>query len=291
MTKKSPSDRRLSVVGHLGWDCVDRSPGPIHESLGGALWHFLNGYALLGGPVLAHTWTTAEVHDLATAALLGSGVDWSHIVIAPEAPRFTMWYDQADPGRLDRIEVEIPSPPDFGTLLKDIAGLMNIHICTMPFSDILAVLHAVPETSGQRVSLQLHESIMPTAAEWLNAAPVERALVFLSRQEFILLTGLGEPLPLVLPPPWSHYRWIVTSPSKIMALGPGWGYSFPIEKLEPVVDVTGAGDVFAGAFLSLLDKVPLAAVVKYASGIVGLKLQGYSSSVLTSLYAHAFGRE
>lgn len=107
----------------------------------------------------------------------------------------------------------------------------------------------------REITVQFHHETLPRVRDWLKYSSLVR-FAFMNAREFHEFTGLSaksiHTLPDV-PGCLGETEFIVTSPDTCWLIGRRQLAWFSTPRLEHVIDATGAGDIFAGAFLSVVD--------------------------------------
>ncbi|KPH97632.1 PfkB domain protein [Actinobacteria bacterium OK074] len=236
---------RLVIVGHVGFG-VDRTPKGISRHLGGS------GYACARGATVVDPERTGLVarvgEDFDRSTLKRLGVDLRGIktVDGGTSARFEI-FQYADNSRSVTSRLAVADHPDAWPLPPDYERAQHVHLATMPLEQQRAwLLRARAMPSRPRVSVDMFESNAeadPVAARWLCHAA---DLVFMNEEEEKILFS-DQPLPS------SELVDLVVKRG-------GRGASYVVGRREyeseapgvEAVDTTGAGEILAGALLSLL---------------------------------------
>jgi hypothetical protein len=249
----------LSVVGHVGSD-VFVQDGVARDYVGGSMFHFLNGYALSGAECEALTWTSTDLAGRASDRLP------DRITLAalrvPNPPRFEIRYEGERLTRFDISNLEMPEG------FPDLVGHREtLHCTAMPLTDVIAILDkARPKTW----SLQLHESVLPTTAEF-DALPSRPSYIFCNTVEYLSFPADFRARPDI--------TWVVTDRHRVRVLvADQLRSTYAFEPTDDVVDPTGAGDVFAGATLgATCQGVDIDFAVRFGVGAAAIVLSDWSS--------------
>lgn len=260
---------QLIAIGHLGWDAIDRG-GAVERSVGGSLFHFLNGLAFTCVPCTALTWTTPDVTEQALTAL----PPWISVesTSVPHAPVFEISYHGETLTNFDISNIEMPS-----SLTERLAPFDDMHLCAMPLEDALRILRT---TRPKRWSIQFHTAVLPrvTDLERLSSPP---DVAFCTTREF------GRLYPVVSAFPTA--TWIVTERDRVRAVRAGDTVAeFTFSPLDSPVDTTGAGDLLAGAIIGCIRRgVPLELALRLGTGVAATSLSDYSTRIFANWWQTA----
>ena len=266
-----------TVIGHIGWDKVTLADESSSDDLvGGAVWHWLAGFSPLGGRVSVLTWGSQNLRR--EVMLAAPDHDWQGFVLRERDARFVMRY--SSPETLEDIKVDVePIPTEVLDAVQAVES--RLHVCTMPASEFRKTLLLSPARS---VSVQVHASVLPSLEVMCEVGVGRQLTVFLSRHEFLALMGAGVDSRVgsdLVPPELESVRWIVTSRIGCWILEKTDRDVFvPWSPREEVFDVTAAGDVFSGAFVSVAHRTDPRTAAKYAMSVAEISTHGWTSTLL-----------
>jgi ribokinase len=229
----------LVLVGHFGL-AEDRTPFGHAVSLGGS------GYACAVGARAGDPGRTGIVanigEDFATGSLDRLGVDKTGATfLSGSAPRLTIT-QFASGNRSFASNLGVAAFPQKGRFPEAYRKARHIHLATMPPSEQAHWLRVVRSKGGSRVSVDMFERTAMDLPEESRALCYSADLVFMNQREREILFD-DHPLPqcdllLKRGADGAAYRssgnWLHAGAARC-----------------PEVDTTGAGEVLAGAFLSL----------------------------------------
>jgi ribokinase len=229
----------LVIVGHFGF-AEDHTPFGNATSLGGS------GYACAvgaGAGDSSRVGVVASIGDDFDVAALGKlGVDLRGATPAQgRSPRLTITQHGTD-DRSFRSELGVAAAPSDATFPDVYTRARHVHIATMPLHQQAYWLELVRRRSRCRISVDTFEQTALDSADGLRALCYSADTVFMNKKEHDLLFS-EHPVPrgeLVI---------------KHGAQGAELQFGGRRERIPAppslAVDTTGAGEVLAGAFLSL----------------------------------------
>ncbi|MGI5232527.1 PfkB family carbohydrate kinase [Actinoallomurus sp. CA-142502] len=233
----------LGVIGNISRDISVYADGRHYELLGGAALHVARAAAAAGlsaAPVSVIGTDLAPIHH--DPRLTGLDLTAVHIDAQPSCV-FRLAYT-AD-GDLDGIECEFGAAMGLTEhALTVVDRYASLHVCCRRPLDVARVLRRLA-AAGRAFSVDFHlasaQQLIQAAAEALPQARV----VFVNAVEFTTLTNHIEPSQLA--------NLVVSNGPRQATL---LRYGRPVATAQPppgpVVEVTGAGDALAGAFLAHL---------------------------------------
>jgi sugar/nucleoside kinase (ribokinase family) len=273
----------LVALGYVGEDAVTRSTSEeaeeIFYSTGGALWHFLNGYSLERPGALGLAFT--DVKTLRSIELRAPWIDWSRSVVLPACPRFNLRYEP-DGEQLAEFSMNSVSIP---VSQIDLSGIdaYRVHVCSMPWESMRDVIRIVSSLGISRISMQLHSETLPASYGDFEEILALCSLVFCNSSEFSTLQSRG-----LLSGRGSATTWMVSNRHEVLIHSSTDTVGVDVSVIEYPVDVTGAGDVLAGAFLSVYGGMATELALKHAIDVAALSISDYSSRELERILAKAW---
>jgi ribokinase len=256
-------DIALVIVGHVGF-------AEDHTRFGSSLSYGGSGYACaVGAGVgdLSRVGVVAHIgEDFDTDALAKLGVDLRGAVIVDgRAPRLTIT-QHSTTERSFRSELGVAAWPAIDAFPSAYASARHVHLATMPLAEQEQWLDLVRDRlPGAAVSVDMFEAIAAESPERCRELCSRADLVFANEVERRMLFG-DRPL---------HSVEAVFKDGANGATMRSHGnvLCVPAPVCETVVDTTGAGEVLAGAFLSLCAMgVPDAVALQHAVTVASAKV-------------------
>ena len=233
---------RLVIIGHFGFETV-RTPNAERRSLGGSGYYCTIGAVLSGGAVSPIS-VVGDDYPLSEIAALG--VDVSHISVAPgPSPQFDIRYI---PTLADRkVELDL----GVGGVIRvpggfDFSDVSYVHIATNLPQTQLELIERVRKIAPRvTVSADCFDQFVIAYPKATCAVCNAVDLVFANQVEYELIqrmcSQVGTATVVKKGPEGAMYRYGAQS---VAATAPA----------ARVVDPTGAGDAFAGAYLARLSQ-------------------------------------
>ena len=245
----------IIAVGSIAFDTIRTTEGKRERILGGALTHFSNAAAQLSRPklvgVVGHDFGIAEWDFLQSRASDVSGV----VSLAEEKCFFWEGYYTEDFDTAHTVTTELnafsrfnPVVPPYYLKTGDLLFLANIDPVIQK------------KVADQCVSCRL--KMLDTMNFWIETKrdALEEAFgavdgIVINEGEAFLLTGEKNLLKAVDRLFKPHYQMVILKKGSngVMVFGKDFTVSLPAFPLKKIVDPTGAGDSFAGAFMSYID--------------------------------------
>lgn len=276
----------IIAVGSLAFDSVRSTAGSRERILGGSLTHFSNAASLLSKPylvgIVGNDFGTSEWDFLRRVSLSVEGV----ASLQDEKSFFWKGYYTED---FDTAVSEVtelgafarfnPAVPESYKKPSSILFLANIH-------------PAIQKTVADQTPARL--KVLDTMNYWITQEPAALAAAFrsvdgvvINEGEAALLTGEKTVLKAAhkLLDEYPNWKLLILKKGSngVMIFSGGVTVSLPAFPTSAVVDPTGAGDSFAGAFISYLDKnnvrvfdhKNLKAAAAYATVIASFAVEGF----------------
>jgi sugar/nucleoside kinase (ribokinase family) len=230
---------RIVVVGHLGFESV-KTPIAERRSLGGSAYYTAIGAAVSGGPVSVIS-VVGDDYPLDTLRALG--IDVSRVTVAKgKSPQFDIQYLPTLAERTLELDLGVGGgvlriPDDF-----DFSDVGYVHVATnLPQTQIEMIERVRALAPHAPVSADCFDQFViayPKAA----CQVVEAAdLIFANQVEYQLIERLcGEQVTAIVVNKGEQGAVYRRGTESVAAAAPPAG----------VVDPTGAGDAFAGAYLA-----------------------------------------
>lgn len=273
----------ITVVGSVALDSITSRAGSVERAVGGSAIHFSNAASLCSPVnvvgVVGDDYSFSEIEFLKTR-----GVDFSALEVVPGGKTF-FWKGRYEEdvnhaiSEITELNVFETFAPELNSkaLSADIFFLANIHPSLQK--------HVLGKIKQRRLV------VLDSMNFWIDQAreELEEVIglvdgVILNEEEVRSLTGCQSLLSAgrVLLDCGPRYVIIKKGEHGVLAISKDWVVAFPAVPLSIVVDPTGAGDSFAGALLSYLDRagslereVWKEALV-YANCVASFNVQGFS---------------
>jgi sugar/nucleoside kinase (ribokinase family) len=280
----------ITVVGSIAYDAVKTPFGSRERMLGGAATHFSLAASLFDtvrpvGPV-GGDFAESEFEVLRTRGTLTDDVQ-----VVPDGKTF-FWAGRYgwDLNSRDTLDTQLGVFGEFQPELSEAAR--DCDVLFLANIQPTLQLSVLDQCNGPRwVGLDsMNFWIDSTRAELIRV--IERVYcVLLNDDEFRQLTGKPSL-------PGAAREILSMGPSSIIAKQGKYGavlftrdgfFALPAFPLERVVDPTGAGDAFAGAFLGYLDTTrnitgaEIRRAVVYASAVASFQVEGFGPARLLTL--------
>jgi cytidine kinase len=233
--------QRLVVIGHLGFESV-RTPIAERRSLGGSGYYTALGAALSGGRVSV---ISVVGDDYPLDTLKSLGIDVSHVaVVKGKSPHFDIRYQPTLADRTLELDLGVA-----GGVLRipdtfDFSNVGHVHIATnLPQTQIELIDRVRALAPGVSVSADCFDQFV-IAYPKATCRVVESAdLIFANQVEFELIQRMcGAPVTAMVVKKGEQGALYWRGPESVAASAPP----------ARVIDPTGAGDAFAGAYLARL---------------------------------------
>jgi sugar/nucleoside kinase (ribokinase family) len=245
----------IIAVGSLAFDSIKTPVGKKDRVLGGSLTHFSNAAYFLSRPkligVVGNDFTEKEWEFIRSKSEALDGVE----VLLEEKSFFWEGYYSEDFDTAHTVKTELNAFAKFAPRLPENYKAKG---------DILFLANIDPVIQKQ-VALQCghcHLKVLDTMNFWIQNAPDALAEAFdavdaivINEGEAFLLTGEKSILKAVEKLLKPHFQFIILKRGSngVMVFGKDFIVSLPAYPVRKVIDPTGAGDSFAGAFMSYLD--------------------------------------
>lgn len=271
------ADVRLVIVGHVGFG-VDHTPKGTARHLGGS------GYACARGASVADASRVGLVarvgRDFDRSKLRRLGVDVRGVeTVDGDSARFEI-FQNPDNTRSVTSTLGVADHPDTWALPPGYEQARHVHLATMPLEQQRAWLEAARSLpSRPHVSVDMFESHAvddPAAARELCRAA---DLVFMNAEESRILFS-GRPLTSATVVKYGEHGAVYRSGRQ--------AFRSDAPQVD-AVDTTGAGEILAGALLSLLlAGCPQQTALRYATAVASAKVAefGVDGERLTSALRH-----
>jgi sugar/nucleoside kinase (ribokinase family) len=249
----------LVIAGQFSIDDVVLPTGQTHMgSVGGDALYAAIGARLAGAVPHILAVVGADFHDPVLAVLAEAGLDTSGIGV-DAGPTQRTWVIYEEDGRRrfldrtspDRFEALVPDP---GLLPPQLAGVPALHLAAMPLASQYTMLSAFRRRWPTGVvSLDTHEALV---------AGYQEDLAHMAREVTVLLPSDGELADWVGHRDWPRaLRELSALGPKVVGVKQGKDGSLIYDAMTghlfwvspppvTVVDPTGAGDAYCGAFMA-----------------------------------------
>ncbi|WP_327430747.1 carbohydrate kinase family protein [Streptomyces sp. NBC_01236] len=253
---------RLVIVGHLGIG-VDHTPIGSARNLSGS------GYACARGACVVNPRRTGLVarvgEDFDQSALERLGVDLRGVQAVDGMSAHFEITQHPDKSRSVTSELAVADHPDTWALPTDYERARHFHLATMPLRQQrtwLTRLRTLP--SRPRISIDMFESHAAEDPEESRRLCRAADLAFMNEEEWrILFSDHGAPNCALV---------IKRGERGATYLDRGQRFETGVPKVE-TVDTTGAGEILAGAMLSLLlAGHPLHTALRHAAAVASAKV-------------------
>lgn len=283
----------IVAVGSLAYDSIITEKESRERILGGSLSHFANAAAFLSKPklvgVIGDDFLDEDIKFLKKKTSSLEGVERA------EGRKSFFWKGKYSPNfdereslatELNAFEHFDPKVPESYHDEDYILFLANI--------DPVTQSRVVDLCAGARLS------VLDTMNFWIEKTPKELSSVFkkvdaviINEEEAAMLTktpDLVKAGKILMDREGFKFLILKKGSNGVMVFGEDYIVSLPAFPVDPVVDPTGAGDSFAGAFFSYLDKhgmdlscetVKTAAV--YATIVASFCVQGFGVDGIDSV--------
>ncbi len=245
----------IIAVGSLAFDSIKTVEGERHRILGGSLTHFINASSFLSKPkliaVVGSDFTEKEWDFVKSKSSDISGIE----VLSNEKCFYWEGCYSEDFDRADTIKTELNAFAKFAPVVpesyKKETGIL-----------FLANIDPVIQRQVADQCTNCRFKILDTMNYWINNTreDLEKAFeavdgITINEGEALLLTGEKNLLKAVEKLFLSHFKLIILKKGSngVMVFGEDFTITLPSFPLKKIVDPTGAGDSFAGAFMSFID--------------------------------------
>jgi sugar/nucleoside kinase (ribokinase family) len=233
--------QRIVVIGHFGFESV-QTPIAERRSLGGSGYYTALGAALSGGLVSV---ISVVGNDYPLDTLRAIGIDVSHVsVVKGKSPHFDIEYMPTLADRKLELDLGVGGgvlriPDEF-----DFSNVGRVHIATnLPQTQIELIERVRVLAPGASISADCFDQFV-IAYPKATCRVVEAAdLIFANQVEYELIQRMcGAPVKAIVVKKGEQGAVYRHGQESVAASAP----------LARVVDPTGAGDAFAGAYLARL---------------------------------------
>lgn len=245
----------IIAVGSIAFDSIQTVEGKREKVLGGSLTHFSNAASFLSKPkmvgVVGHDFGPMEWDFLQSRASDASGV----VTMAEEKCFFWEGYYTEDFDTAHTVKTELnafakfnPVVPSYYLKTGDILFLANI--------DPVIQKNVAEQCKSCRLKvLDTMNFWIESKRDALEAAFESVDGIIINEGESFLLTGEKNLLKAVDKLFRPHFQIVIVKKGSngVMVFGKDFMVNLPAFPLKRIVDPTGAGDSFAGAFISYLD--------------------------------------
>lgn len=245
----------IIAVGSLAFDSIKTSEGEKVRILGGSLTHFSNAASFLSRPklvgVVGNDFTEKEWEFIRSKSSSTEGVE----VLKDEKSFFWQGYYSDDFNTAHTVKTELNAFAKFSPKIPASYHRKN---------DILFLANIDPVIQRE-VALQAKDcrlKVLDTMNYWITShrENLEKAFdavdgIIINEGEADLLTGEKNLLKAVDKLFRPNFKLIILKKGSngVMVFGRDFMVTLPAFPLKKVVDPTGAGDSFAGAFMSYID--------------------------------------
>ncbi|MDR2735148.1 MAG: PfkB family carbohydrate kinase [Spirochaetota bacterium] len=280
----------ITVVGSVALDSIASAEGSVEKEIGGSAIHFSNAASLCTKVYVIGV--VGEDYPFERIEFLKRrGVDFSGLEIVPGGKTF-FWKGRYE-GNMGTAISEATELNVFQNFAPKLSGLARE-------SGFLFLANIHP-------SLQLHIrrdigssafAVLDSMNYWIDTIPEELYqviacvnAVILNSDEILSLTGKKSLLSAAryLLTRGPDYVIIKKGEHGVLAVARDWVAALPAFALDRIVDPTGAGDSFAGALVSYLDRASSFApeawkkALAYATCVASFNVQGFSVSGIASI--------
>lgn len=276
----------IIAVGSLAFDSITSSAGSRERILGGSLTHFANAASYYSRPrlvgVVGEDFEEKHWNFLKTVSSDATGVE----TLKGEKSFFWEGYYTQDFDNAITRKTELNAFAKFQPKVPE-SYLQDDYMLFLANIQPDIQLDVVRQCPGSRLT------VLDTMNYWIANALDDLWKVIKSVDVIVINEGEARDLSgeysilkaaekLLLP----NLRFIVLKKGTngVMIFGKGFTISLPAFPVKQVVDPTGAGDSFAGAFLSYLDHLGTKEF-----GPVELKQAAIYATVVASYYVQGFG--
>lgn len=245
----------IIAVGSLAFDSIKTIEGERERVLGGSLTHFSNASSFLSKPklvgVVGNDFTAAHWDFIRSKSSDTEGV----VTLEEEKSFFWQGYYTEDFDNAVTVKTELNAFAKFAPKVPE----------SYKTKDAILFLANIDPVIQRQVALQcpgFRLKILDTMNYWITSARenLEAAFqavdgIIINEGEAVLLTGEKNLLKAVSKLFKPHYKMIILKKGSngVMVFGKDFMVTLPAFPLSRIVDPTGAGDSFAGAFVSYID--------------------------------------
>lgn len=244
----------LAVIGHAGTEHV-RTPHAIQRSLGGAAYYVALGARCMGAQVGI---VSRVGRDYPLRDLQRLGVDTTGVHVADgETSHFQIDYLPDFDSRHVQIALGVGADIRGEDFPKAYGPAPFVHVGTNLPENQLAIIHGMRHRVKGLIAVDCFDQFIREDPMAVVACIAEADLYFVNEAEAALLKGVSLPIkPHVIKRGAQGAEYIDTTRRVVV--------SAPV---VPLVDPTGAGDIFAGAFLAgIALGMPMPDIMRMACG-------------------------
>lgn len=242
---KKPKKHHLVSIGLAGHESAHTQHGK-QKIRGGAAYFVAKGASTVSNQIGI---VTRVGKDFDLNSIKRSGIDARGIKVIPTGKSFN-WhskYDKDNERVMSRGQLNVGSGLSPKDIPKDYVNAKHIHIATMPPELQIKIIEYLRKRGCKaRISIDTVEQIIRRSPKKVREAISKANIVFLNEREFELLK---QHLPfgsqMVVRKLGSRGAELHHRGKKVRSRAP---------KIKVVIDPTGAGDILAGTFLTLLAK-------------------------------------
>lgn len=243
-TRRTAKPLDLVIVGHIGFDIIRSSAGR-KKVVGGAAYFGAKGAAIHSKNVGV---VTRIGKDFNLKFLANLGIDLSGVkVITGKSPIFSTTYRRDFEVSRFRARLGVGSMISAPDIPKQYLSAKHIHVATMPPQQQAGLIEALKRKGCRaKISVDTIEAYVRRNPEAIRRVLVNADIIFVNQREYELLRQLNvfEKKTVV--------RKKGAGGAEVQYEGKVHSVNAPTVKI--VVDPTGAGDILAGAFLTLVSK-------------------------------------
>lgn len=273
----------ITVVGSVALDSISSCAGSVERAVGGSALHFANAASLCSGVnvvgVVGDDFPFEEIEFLKKR-----GVDFSSLDVVPGGKTF-FWK-----GRYEAdVNHAITEITDLN-VFESFAPELDLHALSAEYF-FLANIHPALQKHVLGSIKKRKLVVLDSMNYWISQAKAELEEVIclvdgviLNEEEVRSLTGCQSLLAAgrSLLERGPKYIIIKKGEHGVLAVSRDWVVAFPAVPLGGVVDPTGAGDSFAGALMSYLeradslDREVWKQALVYANCVASFNVEGFS---------------
>ena len=247
----------IVAVGSLAFDSINTSKGKRERVLGGSLTHFANAAAFLSKPdmvgVVGGDFGDSDWDFIKSKANSIEGIE----ILKDEKCFYWEGVYSDDFEKRDTLKTDLNAFAKFDPMVP------LSYRAKGPFILFLANIDPVIQKKVVDQSRESNLRILDTMNFWISSKPKELSLVLdsvdgiiVNEEEAFQLTGEKNIIRAADRMFRPHFKMIIVKKGAngVMVFGKDFIVSFPAFPLRDIIDPTGAGDSFAGAFISWLDR-------------------------------------
>jgi len=278
----------LVIVGSVGLDTIYTPQGEIHDALGGsAIYGALSGSHFCPVSIVGVVGSDFPLEGM--KLLTDNGIDTSGIAVLKGktfrwAGRYNNW------NKAETIFTELNVFADFSPSMPASCKCCN--------SLLLGNIHPSLQLQVLSQITSYAHLACDTMNYWINLCPDELAkvigsvdIVFMNEDEVKDWTGKNNVFSAARAILSSGPKWVIVKRGEYgsVAISPTYMFFSPAYPVENVVDPTGAGDSYAGAFMAYLANYPeltpqlIHSAVRYGTILAARNVQRFSVQGLIGL--------